>query len=184
MSVHYEPLSNIDIKYVMKGDNPSNRIFSGVFPADMLPIRTKVPCALIVNTDKRNKAGAHWVSIYINQRRQGEFFDSYGLPPLVKEHKQFLARVCKSWVYNKTPLQGVTSSVCGHYCCLFVAAKARAFSLQSFIKSLQTNDPFSNDAKVILAFKRYFPLNLKGRGQKSNKKYCNMICCAKCKCKK
>ena len=60
--------------------------FLGVFAPDEianLKIQ-KFPAALIVNTDRSSDSGEHWVWVYIDGNRNGEYFDSYGREPLAE----------------------------------------------------------------------------------------------------
>ena len=56
--------------------------FIGVYPRDALPNVGKRPVALIANTDSRYEPGEHWIAIILLKDGVGEYFDSYGLPPL------------------------------------------------------------------------------------------------------
>ena len=40
-------------------------------------------------------------------------------PTLVPAIHEFIRRNCAVWDYNSRHLQGLTSNVCGKYCCLF-----------------------------------------------------------------
>jgi hypothetical protein len=95
--------------------------FLGVFPSDILtPPSVTVAANLIVYTDPHTSQGSHWLAISLQPRSySGHFFDSYGLPPLIPNITDFLIRTCTVWDYNPTQMQGLTSSVCGKYCCLF-----------------------------------------------------------------
>ena len=41
------------------------------------------PGSYVVNTDPSTAPGGHWVAMFFNNPRSAEFFDSYGLHPLV-----------------------------------------------------------------------------------------------------
>src|SRR5260370_34390768 len=108
--------------------------FLGIFSCDTLPKINIFPASLIVNTQPFGKEGEHWVSIYINDNRSGEYFDSYGLKHLNKEFILFLEKHCNSYIYNGSILQGLTSQTCGEYCALFDYLKSLNFSLYKIIK--------------------------------------------------
>jgi hypothetical protein len=94
--------------------------FLGVYPSDLLPTRAITrPGTVIINADPHTRSGSHWLAICLEPKSSSAFyFDSYGLTPLVPAIQSFLRRTSSVWDYN-TQLQGLTSNVCGHYCCLF-----------------------------------------------------------------
>ena len=54
-----------------------------VVPRDGLPGEIDTyPTAFVCNTHDRDKSGQHWIAIYIATEKSGEYFDSFGLPPL------------------------------------------------------------------------------------------------------
>ena len=142
---------------LMRKDKHVAPFFEGVFAADTLPVRLqKRPALLIANTDPITKPGQHWVAFYIGKNGEGEYWDSYGMPPLVPNHKRFLNRLCKKWTYNHTSLQSLDSEVCGEYCALYLIHRAHGISLHQFLKKRFTTDPEKNDQVVRQLFKRMF----------------------------
>ena len=80
----------------------------------MLPKNTKRPCAIVVNTHPSDKPGEHWVAIYLKTNDKGEYFDSYGLPPLEPRIESFMNESCMNgWKYNAVALQDANSTTCG-----------------------------------------------------------------------
>ena len=114
-------LTNVDIEsYVKKLKIPN---FRGVFMRDTLPTKLrKVECS-IVNLNKSNEIGSHWVCLTkIDKTRL--YFDSFGqdVPFEIirylktsKEYKNDVAVIAR----NTDILQRVNTHVCGHLC-LFV----------------------------------------------------------------
>ena len=47
------------------------------------------PKSFVVNTDPMELPGTHWIAIYFNEQKNGEFFDSYG-KHLIHYNKHFL----------------------------------------------------------------------------------------------
>ena len=41
------------------------------------------PGSYVANTDPSTAPGGHWVAMFFNNPRSAEFFDSYGLHPIV-----------------------------------------------------------------------------------------------------
>ena len=100
--------------------------FKGVFSVDDLPIAiAHYPACLVLNLDMEQDPGSHWVAIYIDAERHGEYFDSFGLMPLSRHIYQFLNRHCKQWTFNTTQLQHVISSMCGPYCIFYLLYRCR-----------------------------------------------------------
>jgi hypothetical protein len=62
--------------------------FGGVYPRVLLP-DTLNQKAIVINTDPHDQPGAHWVCVYLNTPVV-EYFDSYGLPPLIVTFKTLL----------------------------------------------------------------------------------------------
>lgn len=111
----------------------------GVFPADRIPSRWSRPTAIVANTDDHTKPGTHWVAIYVDNNGQGIFFDSYGLPPLVNQHRNRLRRNTTSYEWNTKPLQSIKSRVCGEYCVMFLDYMCRGYNLAAFCKLFSAN---------------------------------------------
>jgi len=53
--------------------------------------------------------------------------------PLVFSIQTLLHHNCTIWEYKKRQLQGLTSEVCGQYCCLFALYMDRGYTPQQFI---------------------------------------------------
>lgn len=126
--------------------------YIGTFPRDKLPEITSYPTALIVNTDFSAGVGEHWIAIYINDNRFGEYFDSYGMSPLIQEVSEFLNEYCtEGWTSNQSMIQGFTSMKCGQFCVLFVFLKSLGVSLFNIIKLFTK----SHDVNDIIVEKLY-----------------------------
>jgi len=61
----------------------------------------------------------------------------------------FLKRNCTVWNYNTTTLQGPTSVVCGHYCCLFTLYMDEGYTPQQFVRLFT---PSIADRQVVQLF--------------------------------
>lgn len=113
--------------------------FKGVYPCDRIPDYDALPVSMIINTDKHNENGEHWVAIYISEKKKGYYFDSYGIPPLNKEIEDYLNTNTANWKYNPRTIQGLDSYKCGQFCVLFVILKTIGYSF-SQITHLFTSD--------------------------------------------
>ena len=149
-------MNSHELESVMRHDPHTDSLFHGVYACDTLPRALfQLSALFIVNTDPASKPGTHWQAIFVDKDRRGEFFDSYGLPPFVPQHVQFLNKMCKSYKYNHVDLQALDSSVCGQYCVMYLLFKAHGFSMTHFVKHNFTADCKKNDKAVQKMFQNY-----------------------------
>lgn len=150
-------MDTISLTNLLAEDPFSQNSFHGVFAADQLPVRVSLPSAVIANTDESVKDGQHWTAFYINEHREGEFFDSYGLRPSVAQHKHFLDRNAVLWFYNDVQLQALNSTVCGHYCAVYLALRCRNIPMHNIVNILRSGISLdSNDRNVLTLFNTIF----------------------------
>ena len=108
--------------------------FLGVYSSDLIPHSISRAGCLIINTDPHTEKGTHWLAIYLQPKSYSAFyFDSYGLPPYLPPVCNFLRRNSLLWDYNNVQLQGLTSTVCGHYCCLFALYMDKGYTPLEFV---------------------------------------------------
>ena len=112
----FKSLSNIDIHKVLGKDIYARPVFKGVFPRDKLPNKVSYPAAYVVNTDKSNESGEHWLAIYYDSKGECTFFDSFGQEPKYYGLQTFLEKTSKNFIINKQQVQSLFSNTCGHYC--------------------------------------------------------------------
>ena len=109
-------------------------------------------CELISSMYSRSlEEGSHWISIY----RCGQkliYFDSFGLPPIMKEIKKFLLSFNIEYETNIFEYQRATSPMCGFYVMLFIILMEQNFEFIKFQKLFSQNCK-DNDRKVILLLK-------------------------------
>ena len=110
------------------------------------------PSIIVINLYKHYVLGSHWVAVCISDSGYSEYFDSYGLPPYKLEIMAFLHRHSISWTFNRHRLQGFTSSVCGHYCCIYALHRARGQSMTSFVNMFVPARYTCNDKKTVRMF--------------------------------
>lgn len=93
---------------------------------------------VVVNTDKSSGPGEHWVAIFLNGKGKGQFFCSFGLPPLHKELVQFMVSNCpKGWTFNNITIQEIDETICGNLCIAFLKAKFAGMKYTQFIARLK-----------------------------------------------
>jgi len=126
------------------------KCFIGTYSRDTLPNSIKENQALIVNTDPSDRPGEHWVAILMHSNGKGEYFDSYGLPPLHPEFIKFLDNNCyNGWTFNNTTLQCLSCITCGHFCVAYIKFRCLGHSYNDFI-SLFAKDLVFNDELINL----------------------------------
>jgi hypothetical protein len=163
----------------MGSNNVCRKHFNGVYPLDLLPekIDKNKIFACIVNFDKSNQKGSHWISIfYSGNRNPVEYFDSYGQPPQHSEIKLFLKKFGSKYIHNKHQLQEYFSTVCGQYCCVYLSSRLLGVSLSKFIKQFSKNNFNLNDDVIARVFNKIFATRKRVRKR--------MVCVQSCCCKK
>jgi len=68
----------------------------------------------------------------------------------------YLQRHSISWTFNRLRLQGLTSNVCGHYCCLYTNHKAQGLSMTSFVDMFLPARYTYNNKSVVQMFRSQF----------------------------
>jgi hypothetical protein len=131
------------IENLVRSDCNLSTTFDGVYASDRIPIFCDPRTAMVLNTDPHDRAGEHWVAMYINNG-VGEYFDSFGMQPRHAHFTNFLRRNCSLWTYNDTLFQSLDSDVCGYYCIWFLGERARGKSMMDikaqFSKNTEQND--------------------------------------------
>ena len=121
--------------------------FLGVYARNRLPSVKKFPCSLICNTDPDTQLGQHWIAVYLDKYGNGEYYDSYGLPPLYPEFLHFMDENTGSWIWNAKQVQDRHSVVCGQHCIFYLIHRYMGLDMTEII-SLFTDNFFENDAIV------------------------------------
>lgn len=94
--------------------------FRGVFMVDAMPKYPWKDEAAVVNLDKSDGPGTHWVC-YKKFGNTVYYFDSFGnLPPPLE--LQFYFRKIDKVLYNVNREQDWDTNVCGHLCLEFLAS--------------------------------------------------------------
>ena len=101
------------------------------------------PAARVINTDKAENSGQHWVGAFITESATC-FFDSYGFPPLEGTYKELFKISNAPIVYNKKCVQSLFTSSCGAFVVCFVYCLSNGYSFDKFLNlfgtDLQTNE--------------------------------------------
>lgn len=124
--------------------------FHGVFPRDIIPHHPPAqPSAIVINLDKSNQPGSHWVACFIDENGFGEYFDPFGIHPQHIEIINYFDRNCGplNWGYSLLTLQNVMSVTCGLYCILFVRMRCQGYSYCDIIGHF-SRDTIQNDRYI------------------------------------
>ena len=100
-----------------------------------LRVNTRRPSADVINTDRQEGPGEHWVVVWFDGWGRGEYFDSFGLPAVYRDIEDFILRHCQSYLYNQRVLQDPLSSTCGLYCMYYVARIAQTSLGSSVVRA-------------------------------------------------
>lgn len=79
---------------------------------------------MVVNFDKADEPGTHWVAIYAQNKYHAEYFNSYGETapqPII----DYLKRNFRSVTRQMCNVQSYGSKVCGHYAIFFIFMRSR-----------------------------------------------------------
>lgn len=125
--------------------------YVGVYPSNhILPPKHR-PAAYVVNTapvpDKYG--GDHWVAIILKGGGKGEYFDSFGLPPIEHDISTFLGANCHTFTYSTQRIQSRGSSVCGLYCVDYIRARLVDRTTKAKYLSMYKTDLKANDKLVV-----------------------------------
>jgi Adenovirus endoprotease len=206
-------LSSIQLATFLRGDPEivKSKTFVRVVPRDLLSggeltseiwlhlllnQRHGPSVAVICNNQRSDQPGEHWVLVYWHSGAKNvDFFCSYGLEVQAypREIRNFCKRLSDELCLarrsdvvrsNKTCLQGLFSSVCGHLCMLFVLLRVRNYSSKEFVDLLKTVPPGENDEIVpkILLDNRLslrYDVGLERKFRRTEFRDCPIQCCCR-----
>ena len=109
-----------------------NVLWLGVFARDELPdlIREIRLLCLIMNTDPKEQPRTHLLALYAPLARSIELFDSFGFSPSIY-NLDFLDPLHSSY-----SLQSPSTSLCGHYCIVYIYLRFHNYSLNDIVDLL------------------------------------------------
>ena len=140
-------LGTKEILRALKGNYYASPVVLGVFPSDRLPEQVPRPSCLVVNTDPSDKPGAHWVAIYVAAEGTIDYFDSYGLDPLVPSIVEWIGKFGDEINVNRRTLQSLMSATCGQHCIYFLLMRCKGLPMHQIVDML-SDSPFINDSFV------------------------------------
>jgi len=138
-------MNTSDIYALLNGVN----CLIGVYARDKLPrYVNQRPAALIVNIDRQDQPGEHWVTIYFNTNGTVDYFDSFGLPPLHVDFYRFMERNAgQEMRYSPITLQHIIASTCGLYCVFYVQDRCSGMTHCDVVNKFSLNTRY-NDRQV------------------------------------
>ncbi len=115
-------MNTVQIHKILTRLLPQDKVnFLGVFSRDLIPSLNTInyPACFVANTDSSSKPGEHWVAFYLKSKHKVEFFDSYGF------HSRLYGFTIPIDSYNHTQYQSFNSTLCGHFCILYLYTRIR-----------------------------------------------------------
>lgn len=116
MDFKNEVLSTLDIYDALDRCNTQRFCRFKVLSWNCVPRSPKsYPTLYVINEDDSFSPGSHWTALFHPSENSFiEYFDSFGKTP----REELVGN--KPYLFNTEPLQNLFTSVCGHYCLLFV----------------------------------------------------------------
>lgn len=123
--------------------------FLGVFPIDKLPVQIKKKNFFVANLDPSYKEGSHWIGFIRLNNAECEIFDSLGVKinnilPYVLFNQKL------TFVYNSTPVQSLTSRLCGKFVVTFLIERMlnQTMEFDDLLENIFVSDLSQNDLNV------------------------------------
>lgn len=116
--------------------------YRGTYAVDMVPSLQRAGF-IVINTDRHDSPGQHWLLYMRNINGKFSFVDSFGLPPIERE-----LQCLQIDEYNDKCIQSLYSVHCGLYVSVFASLLCKGASLKSIV-SLFGDSLVSNDLLVI-----------------------------------
>jgi hypothetical protein len=135
-------MNTIQLETAIQNEPSLVKKFQGVFPIDKIPSK-RTKGFYIVNLDKSNEPGSHWICIRIRTKeKKNEFFDSYGYAPQSYLIKKFLG---KKYIFNSKKLQHLYSTTCGQWCLYYIYFSNQNVSLKEICQPFSSTNSYAND---------------------------------------
>ena len=136
------------IARLLARDARTRSIVRDVVPKDGLPTMIDAfTFAFVCNTHDGDKPVQHWIALYVDADRRGEYFSSYGLPPLHGAFRVFLNEHCSEWSPNAKRLQNPLSNMCGQYCIAYLVLRSNGIPMKAIVNTFGS-DLVVNDCRV------------------------------------
>ena len=123
----------------------SDKRFDGTFSRDNLNIFNK-DGAYIINLDKYDNIGTHWVAIYLKNNNV-TYFDSFGIEYIPKEITKLIND--KSVKSNIFRIQSFNSILCGYFYTGFIEYTSNNLGLNEYAKLFLVTNVDKNDQIIL-----------------------------------
>ena len=132
-----------EILHFMENDEYIKSFMGGVLAKDQLPPPSYNPKLYVVNLDKSNERGSHWIALLLTNNYISEYFD-----PLGRKPDKFLTKYFNSYsiyyLVNKKQCQSKLTSTCGKFCLFYCYLRSRGKTMKRII-SYFTEDILYNE---------------------------------------
>ena len=143
------PLHTDQINSFFKRNKVTRPYFLGVYSRGDLP--KKIPnkqCFLVLNTDKYDQVGIHWVLVYFKEGLT-IFFCSYGNTPSIYNYDLIVQNKYYPLISNIQQVQRKKSLVCGYHVCLIGHLLSLDWDLSTILGHFYTLDRTLNDTLAV-----------------------------------
>ena len=147
------PTTTQQLDHLAKHDPNLAPFFAGVFASDKLPshpVRNKRQ-GYIVNLDKSDQPGSHWIAIWTTDEDECDVMDSFGMP-LEQYGVPWLEKWIEThWTYihsSAKTLQAVDSESCGMFALWFLIYRSMEGSMEGFLNTFSAHDYVKNGRRV------------------------------------
>ena len=149
-------LSNYQLLYITSHHECTQGVLDGVYSIDLVPTSVnKFPAFWIVNEEKSNQKGSHWVSCFFESANSpAEFFCSLG-----REPNYYSSRLVSSLknngngqiTRNSCKVQADETSTCAYFCLYVLDMRCRGMSYVTSLSRFSCSDMVHNE-RVVATF--------------------------------
>jgi hypothetical protein len=155
-------MNGLELEQCVRTNDLVKRLFSGIYSIDNIRLPRFTPSFCIVNTDKSDGVGKHWIVLFFSDTRLDtvEIFDSLAnknLPRLLCDSLK--AQNIKNVIYNDSnrALQASRSNTCGAHCLFYLYNKCKnGMSLGVLLNEFYLSDPMFNDCMALCTVVKKF----------------------------
>lgn len=144
----FKELDTDIIDRILKNNiNPKKCFYMGCFAADKLPMPTRYPCCLVVNSDISTEAGTHWTCMYLSDYDSLEYFCPLGYTFYINPLFFYYIRVklrCRNILFNLKQVQTSSGKACGYLCIEFLVKRSAGMSFSYILNNYTSNKMFND----------------------------------------